>query len=142
MDALVDELGIRDRCLFLGNRSDVADLYRACDVTLLPSLFEGTPNVVLESLASGVPVVATDVADNRLLLPEGEVGHVVPARGCGRPGRAAPRPAGRRRGPAARRRFRPGLGGARVLDDGARREDRRHLSGAPRAAVRPHLSVV
>jgi glycosyltransferase involved in cell wall biosynthesis len=78
MDALVDELGIRDRCLFLGNRSDVADLYRACDVTLLPSLFEGTPNVVLESLASGVPVVATDVADNRLLLPEGEVGHVVP----------------------------------------------------------------
>lgn len=77
MDALVDELGIRPRCLFLGNRSDVAELYRACDVTLLPSLFEGTPNVVLESLASGVPVVATDVADNRLLVPEGEAGHVV-----------------------------------------------------------------
>jgi glycosyltransferase involved in cell wall biosynthesis len=78
MDRLVDELGIRERCLFLGNRSDVAPLYRACDVTLLPSLFEGTPNVVLESLASGVPVVATDVADNRLIIPDGEVGYIVP----------------------------------------------------------------
>jgi glycosyltransferase involved in cell wall biosynthesis len=78
MDRLVEEMGIRERCLFLGNRSDVAELYRACDVTLLPSLFEGTPNVVLESLASGVPVVATDVADNRIIIPEGEVGHVVP----------------------------------------------------------------
>jgi glycosyltransferase involved in cell wall biosynthesis len=78
MDALVDELGIRARCLFVGNRSDVDRLYRACDVTLLPSLFEGTPNVVLESLASGVPVVATDVADNRLIVPDGEAGYVVP----------------------------------------------------------------
>ena len=78
MDHLVDELGIRDRCLFVGNRDDVEALYRACDVTLLPSLFEGTPNVVLESLASGVPVVATDVADNRLIVPDGRVGYVVP----------------------------------------------------------------
>lgn len=78
MDRLVDQLGIRERCLFVGNRSDVAELYRACDVTLLPSLFEGTPNVVLESLATGVPVVASDVADNRLIVPDGEVGYVVP----------------------------------------------------------------
>lgn len=78
MDRLVDDLGIRERCLFVGNRTDVAELYRACDVTVLPSLFEGTPNVVLESLASGVPVVVTDVADNRLIVPDGEVGFVVP----------------------------------------------------------------
>lgn len=76
--ALVDELGIRERCLFVGNRSDVDKLYPACDVTVLPSLFEGTPNVVLESLASGVPVVATDVSDNRLIIPDGQVGYVVP----------------------------------------------------------------
>lgn len=77
MERMVDELGIRGRCLFAGNRGDVEGLYRACDVTLLPSLFEGTPNVVLESLASGVPVVATDVADNRLIVPDGEAGFVV-----------------------------------------------------------------
>ena len=76
--ALVDELGIRDRCLFAGNRPDVDKLYPACDVTVLPSLFEGTPNVVLESMASGVPVVATDVSDNRFIIPDGKVGYVVP----------------------------------------------------------------
>jgi len=75
---LVDEIGLRDRCLFLGNRSDVARLYSACDVTVMPSLFEGTPNAVLESLACGVPVVATDVSDNAYLVPEACVGYVVP----------------------------------------------------------------
>jgi glycosyltransferase involved in cell wall biosynthesis len=102
MERLVDEMGIRPRCLFLGNRSDVAELYRACDVTLLPSLFEGTPNVVLESLASGVPVVATDVADNRIIIPDGEVGHVVP---LGDPDALAARLLALLRDDAARRRL-------------------------------------
>ena len=78
IEGLVDELGVRDRCLFLGNQDKLERLYCACDVTVLPSLFEGTPNVVLESLACGVPVVATDVSDNSYLIPDGRVGHVVP----------------------------------------------------------------
>jgi len=76
--ALVDELGIRERCLFLGNRADVESLYCACDLTVLPSLFEGTPNVVLESMACGVPVVCTDVSDNAMIVPDGRVGYIVP----------------------------------------------------------------
>jgi glycosyltransferase involved in cell wall biosynthesis len=75
---LVDRLGLRDRCLFLGNRDDVADLYRACDVTVLPSLFEGTPNVVLESMACGVPVIATNVSDNASIVKDGHTGYLVP----------------------------------------------------------------
>jgi len=75
---LVDELGIRDLCVFAGNQNQVEEYYRACDLTVLPSNHEGMPNVVLESLASGVPVVATDVSDNKLLLPDGEVGFLVP----------------------------------------------------------------
>jgi glycosyltransferase involved in cell wall biosynthesis len=78
MDALVGELGLRDQSLFLGNRMDVERLYPACDVTVLPSLFEGTPNVLLESMACGVPVVATDVSDNAEIVPDGRVGYVVP----------------------------------------------------------------
>ena len=78
VDRLVDELDVRDRCLFVGNRRDVSRLYRACDVTVVPSLFEGTPNVALESMACGVPVVATDVSDNALIVPGGRVGYVVP----------------------------------------------------------------
>lgn len=75
---LIDELEIRDRCLFLGNQTDVARLYSVCDVTVLPSLFEGTPNAVLESLACGVPVIATNVSDNAYIIPEGRVGFTVP----------------------------------------------------------------
>ncbi len=74
---LVDELGIRDDCLFLGHREEVHRYYNICDLTVLPSLFEGTPNVVLESMACGVPVVATDVSDVRYLIPEGKVGFVI-----------------------------------------------------------------
>lgn len=78
MQNLIDQLGIRDRCLFIGNQTDVARLYSACDVTVMPSLFEGTPNAVLESLACGVPVIATNVSDNAYLIPEGRVGFTVP----------------------------------------------------------------
>lgn len=78
MRRLVDHLGIRGRCLFLGNRRDVAELYCACDITALPSLYEGTPNVLLESMACGVPVVATDVSDNSYVVSAGGGGHVVP----------------------------------------------------------------
>jgi glycosyltransferase involved in cell wall biosynthesis len=78
MDRLVDELGIRSRCLFLGNRHDVDRLYCVCDLTVLPSLFEGTPNVALESMACGVPVIATQVSDNAQIIPDGRVGYVIP----------------------------------------------------------------
>jgi glycosyltransferase involved in cell wall biosynthesis len=75
---LVRELALEGRCRFLGNRDDVEELYCACDVTVLPSLHEGTPNVALESMASGVPVIATDVSDNRDVIPHGEAGFIVP----------------------------------------------------------------
>jgi glycosyltransferase involved in cell wall biosynthesis len=76
MDAMVDALGIRERCLFPGNRRDVERLYGACDVTVLTSLYEGTPNVLLESMACGVPVVATAVSDNPYVVPDGRVGYL------------------------------------------------------------------
>ncbi len=77
MEALIDELGIRQHCMFLGNRSDVELIYPACDVTVLSSWYEGTPNVLLESMACGVPVVATNVSDNSYVVKEGETGCVV-----------------------------------------------------------------
>jgi glycosyltransferase involved in cell wall biosynthesis len=67
-----------DRMKILTDRNDVEQLYRACEVTVLTSRREGTPNVVLESMASGVPVIATDVADNALILDETSGGDVVP----------------------------------------------------------------
>lgn len=74
---LVGRLGIRDYCLFVGNQDDVEAYYRICDVTVLPSKFEGTPNVVLESMASGVPVIVTAVSDNNEIVEHGKSGYVV-----------------------------------------------------------------
>jgi glycosyltransferase involved in cell wall biosynthesis len=75
--ALLDELGLGERMVILTNRDDIDRLYAACDLTVLTSRREGTPNVVLESMACGVPVLATDVADNALILDEASGGGVV-----------------------------------------------------------------
>lgn len=75
---LIDQSGLGDRLILAGNRSNVEDIYAACDATVLTSRHEGTPNVVLESLACGVPTVITDVADNAQIAPSGRVGFVVP----------------------------------------------------------------
>lgn len=73
------DLGVADRVRFLGNRSDVADLLAAVDLTVLTSDWEGMPIAVLESLAAGVPVVATDVDGVAEALADG--GGVVVPRG-------------------------------------------------------------
>lgn len=73
----LQSLPIGPRVHFLGRRDDMPDVYSMCDVTVLTSSREGTPNVLLESMACAVPVVATDVADNAHLMPGGDVGFVV-----------------------------------------------------------------
>lgn len=68
------------RCFFLGSlRPDlVAHAYRACDVLALPSQREGWPNVINESLASGLPVVATAVGGIPEILTDPAVGGLTP----------------------------------------------------------------
>ncbi len=55
-------------------------LYRSADVFCLPSWFEAMPLSILEAMASGLPVVATDVGDVRRLVEHGVTGLVVPAK--------------------------------------------------------------
>ena len=71
-------LEARQRLWLLGNRNDMHRVYNTCDVTVLTSHHEGTSNVLLESMACGVPVVATAVCDNPRIVADGEVGFVVP----------------------------------------------------------------
>jgi starch synthase (maltosyl-transferring) len=54
-----------------GWQSDVAGIMRSCELFVLPSLWEGMPNVLLESMASGLPVVATNVSGVAECLPPG-----------------------------------------------------------------------
>lgn len=75
--ALSSSLGLADRIKFLSGRDDMVAVYNACDVTVLPSSREGTPNVMLESMACGTPVVASDVADNAFVLRDNVDGRIV-----------------------------------------------------------------
>lgn len=71
-------LGIAERVRFLGFRRDIPELLSAVDVLLLTSLREGLPRAVMEAMAAGRPVVATDIRGNRDLIVEGENGFLVP----------------------------------------------------------------
>lgn len=75
----VGRLGLDARVSFVGeiDHSRVPDWLRGADAFCLPSLREGTPNVVIEALATGVPVVATQVGGTPLLI-NADNGHLVP----------------------------------------------------------------
>jgi glycosyltransferase involved in cell wall biosynthesis len=61
LEAEAQSLGIADRAVFLGARSDVPELLRAFDAFVMCSRYEGLPFALLEAMAMGVPVVATAV---------------------------------------------------------------------------------
>jgi glycosyltransferase involved in cell wall biosynthesis len=73
-------LGVASVVSFLGPRDDIADILAAADVGVLSSDFEGMPLAVLEYMAAGLPVVATDVGGLPQLIDDGETGFLVPRR--------------------------------------------------------------
>jgi sugar transferase (PEP-CTERM/EpsH1 system associated) len=69
--------GAADRAWFAGERGDIPEIMRGLDAFVLPSLAEGISNTILEAMASGLPIVATDVGGNRELIEEGVTGRLV-----------------------------------------------------------------
>ncbi len=72
------ELGVAPVVHFLGIRRDLALLYRAMDVFVLPSLWEGLPLVLLKAMAAGLPVIASQVSGVEDVLQDGVNGCLVP----------------------------------------------------------------
>lgn len=80
IDEWVTGRQLGSRIHFAGRRDDVAELMRAAYCLVLPSLWEGLPNVVLEAMAAGLPVLATDVEGISDLIENHRTGLVVPCR--------------------------------------------------------------
>lgn len=78
LDALHRELGLGGRFVLRGSEADVPGFLRSVDVAVLPSHSEGMSNALLESMAAGRAVVATDVGANPKLVRDGEHGLIVP----------------------------------------------------------------
>lgn len=76
---LANELGIGARVEFTGASGNTKDAYHTFDVFVLSSRNEGFANVIVEAMASGLPVVATDVGGAREAIDDGRTGFVVPA---------------------------------------------------------------
>lgn len=66
----VQKLGITDRVMFLGKRTDVENIMQAMDVFLFPSKFEGLPVTMVEVQASGLPCVISDVISDEAVMSD------------------------------------------------------------------------
>lgn len=71
------ELGIENQISFLGPTNNVTEFLSALDIYVQPSRSEGLSNAIMEAMAAGIPVVATDVGGNRDLIRDKETGLLV-----------------------------------------------------------------
>ena len=80
LKTLTDRLKIAEHFLFLGMRNDIIELLNLSDIFVLPSLYEGFPNVVLEAMACAKPVIATAVDGTPEAVVDSVTGYLVPPR--------------------------------------------------------------
>ena len=80
LEKQISHVGLSNKIIFLGRRNDIPEMMAAADLSVLPSHEEGFSNVILESMAAGLPVVATDVGGNREAIISGVTGWLVPPR--------------------------------------------------------------
>ena len=109
--AMLQAAGMANLAWFAGERSDVPDVMRGLDCFVLPSVAEGISNTILESMASGLPVIATAVGGNADLVVDGQTGVIVPPGNPDRLAAALASMAGQPDAAAAQ-----GLQGRRVLE--------------------------
>jgi len=82
LESMRKRLSCGDRVVFLGERDDVDKILSAFDLFVLPSRNEGISNTILEAMATGLPVIATDVGGNPELVKHGHSGLLFPPGDC------------------------------------------------------------
>jgi glycosyltransferase involved in cell wall biosynthesis len=78
MESFLGARRLAPRVRFMGFRRDWRGDAAECDVFVLPARFEGMSNTLLEAAAAGLPIVTTDIPENRFLLQPGEALFVAP----------------------------------------------------------------
>lgn len=76
--SLSSELKIEDRIELLINPANIYEILTGCDIYLSTSLFEGLSNSIMEAMVAGLPIVATNVGDNKFLVRQGYNGFLLP----------------------------------------------------------------
>lgn len=74
---LSERIGLKNRVIFYGFESNISKIYSNLDFFVLPSLTEGTPMALLEAMAFGVPVIASNVGEVPKIIRDGENGILV-----------------------------------------------------------------
>ncbi len=80
LKAQVSKYQSRDNIYFLGRRDDIPKLLAITDIFVLPTLFEGMSNALLEALAAKLAVITTDIPQNKTVITDGQTGLLVPVR--------------------------------------------------------------
>jgi glycosyltransferase involved in cell wall biosynthesis len=83
LEAYAERKGCAGKAIFTGFRMDIPEVLKEISVSVLPSLSEGLSNVLIESMAAGVPVVATEVGGNPEIVEDGVTGLLIPPRDAG-----------------------------------------------------------
>ncbi len=78
LQAICQSLGLEERVIFAGFRSDIPNWLAHCDLFVLPSLYEGQSLSVLEAMAAGKPVIASAIPGNDEVIVHGKTGWLVP----------------------------------------------------------------
>jgi glycosyltransferase involved in cell wall biosynthesis len=68
---MAENLNIMNRIKIFINPANIPDILNECDIYLSTSLFEGLSNSIMEAMVAGLPVIATDVGDNKYLVKDG-----------------------------------------------------------------------
>jgi glycosyltransferase involved in cell wall biosynthesis len=79
LEGLARSLELQEKIFFLGNRKDIPELLQAADIFVLSSLWEGQPIALLEAMATGLPVIATNVNGIPEIISDGQDGLLVDA---------------------------------------------------------------
>jgi len=77
IESMVQRFGLQSHVILAGQHSDMAGIYAAMDIFVLPSLNEGLPMTILEAMAASRPVVATRVGAIPKVIKDGETGLLV-----------------------------------------------------------------